>query len=118
MGGLTAGTELAWLRASLALYPQIEDHTETLVQMYLRRQISATWDLMQGLSGDAAMGKAEIDEFLQALVVRRNHKMRDASLPLLVPGGLFIAVGALHLPGRHGLVALLRKKGFTVTAVE
>jgi uncharacterized protein YbaP (TraB family) len=26
----------------------------------------------------------------------------------------FIAVGALHLPGTDGVVALLRKKGYTV----
>ncbi|MCB8829204.1 TraB/GumN family protein [Escherichia coli] len=31
-------------------------------------------------------------------------------------GNAFIAVGALHLPGEKGLVALLRSKGFTVEA--
>jgi uncharacterized protein YbaP (TraB family) len=30
----------------------------------------------------------------------------------------FIAVGALHLTGEHGLVELLRKQGYTVTAVK
>ena len=44
--------------------------------------------------------------------------MRDAALPLLAKGNVFIGVGALHLPGRDGLVQLLRDKGYTVTAVE
>jgi uncharacterized protein YbaP (TraB family) len=39
-------------------------------------------------------------------------------VPHLAEGGAFIAVGALHLPGRHGLVALLREAGYTVTAME
>ncbi len=44
--------------------------------------------------------------------------MRDRALPLLGKGGAFIAVGALHLPGDKGLVALFREAGYTVTAVE
>ncbi len=44
--------------------------------------------------------------------------MRDAALPLLEKGGAFIAIGALHLPGSDGLVALLRKAGFDISALE
>jgi uncharacterized protein YbaP (TraB family) len=44
--------------------------------------------------------------------------MRDAAGPLLDEGGVFIAVGALHLSGEKGLVALLREAGYTVTPVE
>ena len=118
MSGLQPSTELAWLRASLALHPRIDDLTETLVQLYLSRRISATWVLSQGLAGASAMSPAQLAEIQQALVVRRNRKMRDASLPLLGKGGVFIAVGALHLPGRDGLVQLLRDAGFTLSAVE
>ncbi len=42
--------------------------------------------------------------------------MEPTAEPLLEEGGLFIAVGALHLPGKKGLVALLREAGYTVTA--
>jgi hypothetical protein len=44
--------------------------------------------------------------------------MRDTSLPMLGEGGAFIGVGALHLVGKDGLVALYRAAGYTVTAIE
>ena len=44
--------------------------------------------------------------------------MRDKALGYLARGGAFIGVGALHLPGKQGLVALFRESGYTVTAVE
>jgi hypothetical protein len=37
---------------------------------------------------------------------------------MLQEGGVFIAVGALHLTGKRGLVALMREAGYTVTAIE
>ncbi|MEO0360536.1 MAG: TraB/GumN family protein, partial [Pseudomonadota bacterium] len=36
----------------------------------------------------------------------------------LAKGGVFIAVGALHLPTEDGLVELLRADGYEVTRVE
>ena len=42
----------------------------------------------------------------------RNRRMVDNALPLLEQGCLFIAVGALHLPGETGLLTLLREAGY------
>ena len=44
--------------------------------------------------------------------------MAKRSAPIIDRGDAFIAVGALHLPGRDGLVARLRQAGYTVTAVR
>ena len=43
--------------------------------------------------------------------------MAERAAPILAGGNVFIAVGALHLPGNEGLIELLRKQGFTLTAV-
>jgi uncharacterized protein YbaP (TraB family) len=44
--------------------------------------------------------------------------MAERAAPILAGGNVFMAVGALHLPGKDGLVELLRRQGFTVTAVH
>jgi uncharacterized protein len=38
--------------------------------------------------------------------------------PLLNQGEAFILVGAEHLPGRSGLIAMLRKRGYSVRPVK
>jgi len=52
---------------------------------------------------------------LQVLVTDRNRKWAEELPGLLKDGSAFIAVGALHLAGRDGLVSLLRNAGYTVT---
>jgi uncharacterized protein YbaP (TraB family) len=61
--------------------------------------------------------RSAVDEFDATMLDRRN-RMLDAALPLISEGGLFIGVGSAHLPGREGLVELVRQFGYTVTAVE
>jgi hypothetical protein len=53
-------------------------------------------------------------KFYKALVTDRNVKMADRIDAFIKKEPTFIAVGALHLPGADGVVALLRKKGYTV----
>jgi uncharacterized protein len=61
----------------------------------------------------------EISAYLENEVVnKRNQLMAERALPLLADGNAFIAVGSAHLPGEQGLVELLRKAGYEVTAVD
>lgn len=53
-----------------------------------------------------------------AIAVRRNRVMADRAAEELAKGGVFIAVGALHLPTDDGLIELLRAEGYAVTRVE
>jgi uncharacterized protein len=55
----------------------------------------------------------EISE--QVMLINRNNKWLTQLAPRLAHERLFIAVGALHLPEKHGLIQQLQAKGFTVT---
>ena len=79
-------------------------------------------DKQRDLAGLMALSEAAMqagdqqlaDEFQQHLVVERNHRMSDRMQVYLRQGEVFIAVGALHLPGEEGLLSLLEQQGFTV----
>ncbi len=110
--------QVKMLRASLKFADRTNDMMETLVQLYMNRKISAALPLQIAMAQEAGIGDDAFAGFQQKLLVERNARMQIAAEPLLQEGGTFIAVGALHLPGKKGLVALLREAGYTVTAVE
>lgn len=110
--------QIGMLRANLALADKTDDLMETMVNLYLNRRMGAAWHLQLALAEKAGVGAEAFEGFKQRLIVDRNRKMRDAALPYLAAGGAFIAVGALHLPDKTGLVTLLREAGYSVTPVE
>ncbi|MFA5901695.1 MAG: TraB/GumN family protein [Hyphomicrobium sp.] len=110
--------QLDMLRSSLRFSDRTNDMMETLVQLYLTRRISAALPFQIALARQAGIGDEAFAGFQQKLIYERNEKMKAVADPLLEKGGAFIAVGALHLPGDHGLVELLRQSGYTVTKIE
>jgi uncharacterized protein len=118
MASVPEADQIAILKAALRTYDRIDDIIETTVQLYLGRQTGAIWPLQLALAERVGVAPEAFTSLEQSLLATRNLGMRDSAAPHLTEGGAFIAVGALHLPGRHGLVALLREAGYTVTAVE
>lgn len=55
------------------------------------------------------------DEIYGRLIVDRNRRMVERLVPLLGEGVVFVAVGAMHLPGEQGILNLLEKREFTLT---
>jgi uncharacterized protein YbaP (TraB family) len=53
--------------------------------------------------------------FEEVMINARNKIMAQRAEQILANGNAFIAVGALHLSGDHGLVEKFRQAGFEVT---
>ncbi len=106
------------LRVGVRFYDRIDDLLETMVQLYLQRQLGAIWPLQLALAEKVGVPARAFDSAEKSLLATRNLAMRDKALGYLEDGNAFIAVGGLHLPGKQGLVTLLREAGYTVTAVE
>ena len=110
--------QVEMLKSGVRFYDRIDDMLETMVQLYLQRQLGAIWPLQLALAEKVGVPPKAFDSAEKSLLATRNLGMRDKALAYLEKGNAFIAVGGLHLPGRQGLVTLFREAGYTVTAVE
>jgi len=110
--------QVAMLRSSLKFADRAEDLRETILQLYLSRKIGAALPLQKLLARRSGIEGVTFEGFKSLMVDGRNRTMRTRALPLLAEGNVFIAVGALHLVGENGLVALLRNAGYEVDPIE
>ena len=53
----------------------------------------------------------------KAMLFDRNEIMSTSMDSIMKTGSLFAAVGAAHLPGKNGMIEILRRKGYTVTPI-
>lgn len=118
MAGMSLLTELGLLVGVVSTAERNEDVHETLVLRYLARDIDLFWPLLRYFHEKAGLPPATADELELVLNTRRNHGMSNVALQLLTEGGVLIAVNALHLPGKEGLVELFRQAGYTLTRVD
>ena len=118
LAGLPMDQQLAYLMAVTRNAASLPDQFETLVSLYVQRRVTVMMPLMlkvQPLKPE----ESKMLEFVEReLVIRRNHRMAERALPLLAKGNLFIAVGTLHLPGKEGVVELLRQAGYKLTPIN
>ncbi|MDP4220247.1 MAG: TraB/GumN family protein [Bacteroidota bacterium] len=84
-----------------------EASIEDLVDIYARGDLDAIYSYYK---------KEDLSNtFNAALITDRNHRMADRIDSIMHKKSLFVAIGALHLPGDEGLINLLRKKGYALT---
>jgi len=116
----TAAEQIDYL-AGLPLDVQVSQLQQTLTEgdAELRevREIAAAWR-----AGDTAAierlllkGMKESPAYYQSLVVDRNRRWIPRIESCLSTGSCFIVVGAAHMVGSDGLIAMLKQKGYRIT---
>jgi uncharacterized protein YbaP (TraB family) len=78
--------------------------------MYVNQDINA---LNKMINGDA-----DLSNYTQILLVNRNKNWIPIMGKMANKKTTFFAVGAGHLPGKEGVIRLLRAEGYTVTAIK
>ena len=84
--------------------------TEQLVDVYRKQDLNKIEEL-------TTKSEAGLDQYLDLLLYSRNRRWMQALQFTLRSKPSLIAVGAGHLPGEQGMLALLRKAGFTLKPV-
>jgi len=119
MDALPIAFHLDALIETLALGDTIQDVMSTTTDLYLSGDIGMIMPMMKVVSEEkSASTEAGYADFEQRIIIDRNKVMATRAKPILDTGNVFMAVGALHLPGEEGVIELLRKEGFKVTRIS
>lgn len=115
LSALPAATELALLRESIASHAALDGLYEQMIGLYAAGDLTGLYLLTLETGGD---NPRLIEAFLEHLLYRRNKTMAERMAKRLAEGNALIAIGALHLPGERGVLALLAERGYTVKQVR
>ena len=108
--------ELVAEAADDGLNAHVGAYFETVTERYLAGDLASILVLSRDqIPGSAAGLNARL---MRRLIDGRNRRFTERLGETLPAGDTFVAVGALHLPGRTGLLNLLASSGFTVSRVD
>lgn len=84
---------------------------ETMLRFYKNQNL----DSIKTMLGKSEFGSEKYDDLL---LTNRNKKWVKKLNTIMKKESVFVAVGAGHLVGEHGLISLLKKQGYTVKPLE
>lgn len=95
---------------------RVKEAHDQLVAVYLENDLVR----LESLSNEEfeAVGPEAKTYFFDAGIIKRNYRMLDSLLRQLEKHRVFVAVGALHLPGEEGLLELLRRNGYALRPLK
>ena len=110
-------TQVALLRHALGHLPELDAQLEPTTQAWLARDLAG----LARISAASAGGDPELAKHYailsRQLIENRSAVMAHRLFLPLAHGRVFVAVGALHLYGSKGLLALLREQGYELRRV-
>jgi len=104
--------QIALLNDTVDNFPQLDALHAALLAAYKQRDLGELHAISTASmqAGDQRLA----EDFQRRLIDERNRRMVERMQPYLRQGKAFVAVGALHLPGKDGLLKLLERQGYTV----
>lgn len=111
-------TQVALLKLALDERPALEAGVERTIRAWLRGDLEALTRLNAGSYGRFSEMGRHHKVLTTHLIHDRNVVMHHRLVMPLRAGRVFIAVGALHLHGEKGLLALIARDGYRVTRLH
>lgn len=111
-------TQISLLEDAVDNYPNLQSSLNEMRDAYLKEDLQAMADISTSFISSDTDKSRHKEIFLKHAVYIRNIVMEFRMLAPLRMGGAFIALGAIHLNGEKGVLALLEKDGYTVTRIH
>jgi len=115
--GMSQEDQVALLRQAVDEYERLPRQISRVVDTYLARDLAGLWRISQESRGGGSEERRLNEVLMRRLLHERNIRMAERAEARLREGGAFIAVGALHLYGSGGVLALLEQRGWRVTRI-
>jgi uncharacterized protein YbaP (TraB family) len=110
-------SQVALLKHSLAHRGELVELAERTLEAYLERDLAAIWRLREQFVARHPSIAAHQAVMTKRVVYDRSVVMAFRMQRQLRRGGAFVALGALHLYGEKGVLALLEADGYRATRV-
>lgn len=113
LDGISTPDQIEILRDTVCRYEELKRQVTELIAYYLDGDLAAMWAINSRPHHDEAV----YARFLDRILTQRNRRMLERLREPLARGHLFIAVGALHLPGEDGLLRGVESMGYELERV-
>ncbi len=104
--------QVSLLDQAIAEAGKVGEIHEQMVNAYLENDLVS----LQAMSDEQlkVVGESASRYFIESGINERNHRMAKTLLNQLESKTVFVAVGALHLPGEEGMINILREHGYVL----
>lgn len=110
--------QIALLKFTVASYDDMRGIIDDMLDAYLEEDLKAMYEISTRFIPDEPENEQWRQIYLKHVVEIRNIVMEHYMRKPMRLRDTFIAVGALHLYGEKGVLALMEKDGYTVTRVD
>ncbi|MCB1890549.1 MAG: TraB/GumN family protein [Rhodocyclaceae bacterium] len=115
--GIPLDAQLGLLEIALKRHDALAGEMEEHIATYLAGDLAGLARIARRNGGDSEAGRRHQEKLEKAIIHDRSVVMAYRLQAYLRRGGAFAAVGALHLYGPKGMLALLAEDGWTVEPV-
>ena len=112
------GAQTVLLNTLVRRHAEAQVGITTLIDCYLSGNLAAVRSQEEAEFAQDPALRLAFEAFSAELLDKRNGHMLRSLLPQAQAGGVFVAVGALHLTGEQGLLARLERLGWRLERVE
>ncbi|MGB8435032.1 MAG: TraB/GumN family protein, partial [Burkholderiales bacterium] len=110
-------SQIALLRHALEHRAALEAENETMTQAWLEGDLAALAHFPSRMDSENPGVARHYNELMRHVIHDRTVLMHFRLATPLRTGRAFVAIGALHLQGEKGLLALLERDGFRPTRI-